>query len=184
MVPFQPHSAGGLRAGPSWDASVRARDHQVLRLIASAQRSSIEVVCSYIGSAEIQDLPRAREALQRRGMRAIANFISQHPCLLLSARCADGNSHVVLAAELVWGPRRAFAVRRVARAQQELEGRNLQDTHSEEAHQILRSIYFPGWKHRPHLTQVRESACVCPSLHLQPHAQPLRRAWLGSCAGS
>ena len=63
---------------------------------------------------------------------------------------------------------RTSAMRRVARAQQELDGKQIQDPHSEEAHRILRSIYFPGWKHRPHLTQVvipasLQSPALCPA---------------------
>ena len=49
----------------------------------------------------------------------------------------------------------AFCARRVARAHQELDAAKVDDPRSEQAHQILRHIYFPGWKHRPQLTHVR-----------------------------
>ena len=70
------------------------------------------------------------------------------------------------------------AARRVARAQQELADRKIQDPHSEEAHQVLRHIYFPGWKHRPRLTQVRDPAEVRPSPHLHTAFQVSSR-WKG-----
>ena len=46
----------------------------------------------------------------------------------------------------------------MARAQQELKAAKVSDPHSEQGHRILQHIYFPGWKHRPHLTQVRQCA--------------------------
>ncbi len=56
--------------------------------------------------------------------------------------------------------------RRVARAHQELDAAKVSDPESEEAHQILRHIYFPGWKHRHQLTHVRQllQPCWCSCL--------------------
>ena len=53
----------------------------------------------------------------------------------------------------------------MARAQQEFKAAKVSDPHSEQGHRILQHIYFPGWKHRPRLTQVRRALAVWVTRH-------------------